>query len=148
MSNEMTYADQEEIVYQWLRFRPELTLQEATKAFKAVFAVTLTSSNYSRAKERLAELPPKPIKPKTRYLVALGTLYPLLSVKQVKVKTLMFFGEDTRDDQITHWFKHAVDFPMDRKEATSILTEVEARKAELPKGFDLDTPITQENPDL
>lgn len=136
-SNTMAYAEQEEICYQWLRFRPEMTLDEASAWFKTVFAVTLTASNYTRAKDRLTALP-QPKQEKQKYVVALMTLFPTLTVKQVKTKSLLFYGQDMRDDVVHYWQTFATEFPMDRGEARRLVDAVESRKASGGQaGFDL-----------
>lgn len=138
MSNEMPYAEQEEICYQWLRFRPQMTEAEATTAFRAVFAITLTHTNYARAKERLDALPLKPKTEKQKYVVALGSMFPGLAVKQVKTKCLLFFGQDIRDDLVTYWQKYAEEFPMARSEAKALVEGVEQRRAGGQAGFGLE----------
>lgn len=133
----MPYLKQEEICYQWLRMVPDLTVEDAVKWFRAFYGVTLTLSHYSHAKKRLLAVPSPPVDKKDRYIYALGTIHPDLSVDAVRTKTRMFFKKDSRPDLVLYWFQYAKRHPMDRKEAEELIALVEEKVRDKEEGFDL-----------
>ena len=135
----MAYADQEELIARILALAPQTSLSTMALLIQENYGTSLTSSNFRRARERNDALPPAAAMPKGAKLAYIQNLFivrPTLGADQVRAKTRLFFGEDTRGDIIEEARMRARTLTTTPAQAQELITQAESRVAHAPV-FDL-----------
>lgn len=124
----LTYEEQEELVRRLLALFSRLDYTDVAPLFEKQYGLTLTRSNFSRAKQtQTGAKRDKPLSAKQDYIVALFSLAPDLSAATVRAKTKLYFGEDTRADLVESLRGSGGVDPRFKARAQRIIWEVEAQ---------------------
>ena len=135
----LSYAEQEEIAARILGLAPGTSVATMQRLFRENWGIEFTTTNHRRAKERLGLSAPAERSDKMDYIAALFRIHPSILDAEVRAKTRLYFGEDTRGDLIREM--RGLEKLISPEEATQVIDRCEARVAR-PPTIDLSIPET------
>jgi phage portal protein BeeE len=121
--NQVPYAVQEEVCYHLICAMPDITFKACEFAFKESVMyhhVTLTRSNYSRAKVRYGATE-RPLLQREQYVEYLFAIYPAMTNENINAKLTVYANTTMRGERIDIYRRRA---------ASTVLTEDQRQVAE------------------